>query len=71
MTHVSTTHSALNVVYRPGTLGGRMLPRSLFKALAGIVGEAHVLTVAALVGPGNWGIDGDAGSRIAWATLGG
>ena len=26
--------------------------------------------VAAIAGPGNWGIDGDACGRIAWATLG-
>jgi anti-sigma regulatory factor (Ser/Thr protein kinase) len=27
--------------------------------------------VAAIAGPGNWGIDGDAGGRVAWARLGG
>ena len=27
--------------------------------------------VAALAGPGNWGIDGDARWRVAWARLGG
>ncbi len=27
--------------------------------------------VAAIAGAGNWGIDGDAGGRIAWAALGG
>jgi anti-sigma regulatory factor (Ser/Thr protein kinase) len=27
--------------------------------------------VAVIVGPGNWGIDGDARGRVAWATLGG
>ena len=27
--------------------------------------------VAAIAGAGNWGIDGDAGGRIAWARLGG
>ena len=27
--------------------------------------------VTAIVGPGNWGIDGDACGRTAWATLGG
>ena len=26
--------------------------------------------VTAIDGPGKWGIDGDASSRIAWATLG-
>jgi anti-sigma regulatory factor (Ser/Thr protein kinase) len=26
--------------------------------------------VAAIAGPGNWGIDGDAGGRVAWAWLG-
>ena len=26
--------------------------------------------VTAIAGPGNWGIDGDACGRIAWATLG-
>jgi hypothetical protein len=26
--------------------------------------------VAAIAGPGNWGIDGDVGGRIAWAWLG-
>jgi anti-sigma regulatory factor (Ser/Thr protein kinase) len=26
--------------------------------------------VTAIAGPGNWGIDGDARGRIAWATLG-
>ena len=26
--------------------------------------------VAAIAGPGNWGIEGDAGGRIAWAWLG-
>ena len=26
--------------------------------------------VSALAGPGNWGIDGDAGGRVAWAWLG-
>ena len=26
--------------------------------------------VTAITGPGNWGIDGDARGRIAWATLG-
>ena len=26
--------------------------------------------VAAIAGPGNWGIDGDARGRTAWATLG-
>ena len=25
--------------------------------------------VAAITGPGNWGINGDTGGRIAWATL--
>ena len=27
--------------------------------------------VAALAGAGNWGIDGDARGRVAWARLGG
>jgi len=27
--------------------------------------------VAAIAGPGNWGISGDAGGRAAWARLGG
>ena len=27
--------------------------------------------VTALAGAGNWGIDGDAGGRVAWAWLGG
>ncbi len=27
--------------------------------------------VAAIAGPGNWGVDGDARGRVAWATLGG
>jgi anti-sigma regulatory factor (Ser/Thr protein kinase) len=27
--------------------------------------------VAAMAGPGNWGIDGDIGGRVAWARLGG
>ena len=27
--------------------------------------------VAAIAGPGNWGIDGDARGRVAWARLGG
>jgi serine/threonine-protein kinase RsbW len=27
--------------------------------------------VTAIAGPGNWGIDGDARGRTAWATLGG
>ena len=27
--------------------------------------------VAAIAGPGNWGVDGDACRRTAWATLGG
>ena len=27
--------------------------------------------VAAIAGPGNWGISGDAGGRLAWARLGG
>lgn len=27
--------------------------------------------VTAIAGPGNWGIDGDAGGRVAWARLGG
>ena len=27
--------------------------------------------VAAIAGPGNWGIGGDAGGRVAWARLGG
>ena len=27
--------------------------------------------VAAIAGAGNWGIDGDAGGRVAWATIGG
>ena len=27
--------------------------------------------VAAIAGPGNWGIDGDTRGRTAWATLGG
>jgi anti-sigma regulatory factor (Ser/Thr protein kinase) len=26
--------------------------------------------VAAIAGPGNWGLDGDASGRIAWVTLG-
>ena len=26
--------------------------------------------VAAIAGAGNWGIDGDAGGRVAWAWLG-
>jgi hypothetical protein len=34
-----------------------------------IASEFDVVT--AIAGPGNWGIDGDASGRIAWATLGG
>jgi hypothetical protein len=34
-------------------------------------GRPHGLdVVAALAGAGNWGIDGDAGGRVAWAWLG-
>ena len=34
-------------------------------------GRPHGLdVVAAIAGPGNWSIDGDARGRIAWATLG-
>ena len=34
-------------------------------------GRAHGFQVVdAIAGPGNWGVDGDAGGRTAWARLG-